>query len=121
MLLFPSVLNQKFLSTLGLDGDRAVTKPFAASQDVVGGFGPAKGPGVGIADVDLGSETGLQYRSRAAPRLICWSVSNAKKRSAWLSDDEDIGVKVHIPARRRVANQSRISLFLWLDAPSMTM
>src|SRR4029077_1416015 len=31
-----SVLNQKFVSTLGLDGDRAVTKPFDGGQDVVG-------------------------------------------------------------------------------------
>ena len=58
-------MNQKFLSTLGLDGDRAVTKPFDGGQDVVDGFGPAKAPGVGIADVYVGSESGLQHRSRA--------------------------------------------------------
>jgi len=60
-----SVLNQKFLSTLGLDGDRAVTKPFDGGQDVVGGFGPAKGLGVGITGVDVGGDSGLQRGSRA--------------------------------------------------------
>ena len=55
-----SVLNQKFVSTLGLDDDRAVTKPFDGGQDVVGGFGPAKGLGVGIAGVDVGGDSGLQ-------------------------------------------------------------
>jgi hypothetical protein len=55
-----------------------------------------------------------------APRLICWSVSNAKKRSTWLIHDEDVGVKC-ICQRSRLANQSRMSLVLWLDALSMTM
>src|SRR6266446_1527820 len=57
---------------------------------------------------------------RWAPRLICWSVSNAKKRSTWLIHDADVGVKC-ICQRRRLANQSRISLVLWLEALSMTM
>src|SRR5258708_40000692 len=42
---------------------------------------------------------------RWAPRLICWSVSKAKKRSTWLIHDADVGVKcsgcrgeVHMPA-----------------------
>src|SRR6266404_7443078 len=61
----PSVLNQKFLSTLGVDGDRAVTKPFDGGQDVVGGFGPAKRLGVGIAGVDVGGDGGLQRGGRA--------------------------------------------------------
>ncbi len=60
-----SILNQKFLSTLGLDGDCAVTKPFDGGQDVVGGFGPAKGLGVGIAGVDVGGDGGLRRGSRA--------------------------------------------------------
>jgi hypothetical protein len=38
---------------MGVDGDRAVTKPFDGGQDVVGGFGPAKGFEVGIAGVDV--------------------------------------------------------------------
>jgi hypothetical protein len=63
VLLFPSVLNQKFLSTLGLDGDRAVTKPFDGGQDVVGGFGPAKGLGVGIAGVDVGAGSEIEELS----------------------------------------------------------
>src|SRR6266436_4591202 len=60
-----SVLNQKFLSTLALDGDCAMTKPFDGGQDVVGGFGPAKGLGVGIAGVDVDGDGGLQRGSRA--------------------------------------------------------
>src|SRR5438876_7775679 len=60
-----SVPIQKFLSTVGLDGDRAVTKPFDGGQDVVGGFGPAKGLGVGIAGVDVGGDGGLQRGGRA--------------------------------------------------------
>src|SRR6266446_6367270 len=116
-----SVLNQKFLSTLGVDRDRAVTKPFDGGQDVVGGFGPAKGLGVGIAGVDVGRDGGLQRGGRAVgAALDCWSVSNAKKRSTWLIHDADVGVKC-ICQRSRLANQSRISLVLWLDALSMTM
>ena len=68
-----SVLNQKFLSTLGVDRDSAVTKPFDGGQDVVGGFGPAKGLGLGIAGVDVGGDSGLQRGSRAvgaAPDLL---------------------------------------------------
>src|SRR6267143_801660 len=56
----PSVLNQKFLFTLGLNHDGAAAKPFDGGQDVVGGFGPAKGLGVGIAGVDEGGDGGLQ-------------------------------------------------------------
>src|SRR5258708_34305746 len=62
----PSVLNQKFLSTLGVDRDSAVTKPFDGGQDVVGGFGPAKGLGAGIAGVDVGRDGGLQRGGGAA-------------------------------------------------------
>ena len=50
---------------MGLDGDGAVTKSFDGGQDVVGGFGPAKGLGVGIAGVDVGGDSGLQRGSRA--------------------------------------------------------
>jgi len=35
---------------------------------------------------------------RWAPRLICWSVSKAKKRSTWLIHDADVGGEVHMPA-----------------------
>src|SRR5260370_38216699 len=56
---------------------------------------------------------------RWAPRLICWSVSNAKKRSTWLIQDADVGVKC-ICQWGRLANQSRINLVLWLDAFSMS-
>jgi len=48
---------------LGLDGDRAVTKPFDGGQDVVGGFGPAKGLGVGIAGVDVGAGSEIEELS----------------------------------------------------------
>src|SRR6266850_4099852 len=41
---------------------------------------------------------------RWAPRLICWSVSKAKKRSTWLIHDADVGVKC-ICQRSRLANQ----------------
>src|SRR5947208_874733 len=60
-----SVPTQKYLCTLRLDGDRAVTKPFDRGQDVVGGFGPAKGLGVGIAGVDVAGDSGLQRDSGA--------------------------------------------------------
>ena len=45
--------------------DVLVTKPFDGGQDVVGGFGPAKGLGVGIAGVDVGGDGGLQRGGRA--------------------------------------------------------
>src|SRR6266446_2062701 len=48
---------------------------------------------------------------RWASRLICWSVSKAKKRSTWLIHDADVGVKC-ICQRSRLANQSRISFGL---------
>ena len=60
MLAVTSVLNQKFLFTLGLNHDGAAAKPFDGGQDVVGGFGPAEGLGVGIAGVDVGGDGGLQ-------------------------------------------------------------
>jgi hypothetical protein len=56
------VLVQKFLFTLGLDRDGAATKPFDGGQDIVGGFGPAEGLGVGIAGVDVGGDSGLERR-----------------------------------------------------------
>ena len=65
-----SVPNQKFLSTMGLDGDRAVTKPFDGGQDVVGGFGPAKRLGVGVAGIDVGRDRGLQRGSRAVSAAL---------------------------------------------------
>jgi hypothetical protein len=43
-----------------------------------------------------------------------------EERSTWLIYDADVGVKC-ICQRSRLANQSRISLVLWLDALSMTM
>ena len=54
-----------------------------------------------------------------APRLICCSFKRAKKRSTWLIHDADVGVKC-LCQRGRLANQSWISLVLWLDALSMT-
>ena len=55
------------------------------------------------------------FVERWAPRLICCSVSSAKKRSTWLIQDEEVGVKWGCQFGR-LANQSRISLVLWLDA-----
>ena len=49
-----SVLIQKFLSTLSLDGDGTATKPFDGREDILGGLGPAEGLGVGVAGVGGG-------------------------------------------------------------------
>lgn len=81
-----SVLNQKFLSTLGLDGDRAVAKPFDGGQDVVGGFGPAKGLGVGIAGVDVGRYSGLQRGSRAVGAALDLLVGEQREEALDLVD-----------------------------------
>jgi hypothetical protein len=54
-----------------------------------------------------------------APRFVCFSASSAKKRSTWLSHDEDVGVKCWCQ-RGRFANQLRIACVLWLEALSMT-
>src|SRR5665213_3342282 len=56
---------------------------------------------------------------RCAPRLIGCSDRSAKKRSTWLIQDEDVGVKWTCQ-RRRLANQARMSLVLWLDALTIT-
>src|ERR671915_292992 len=53
------------------------------------------------------------------PRRICLSVSSAKKRSTWLIQEAEVGVK-WMCQRGRLANQSRMSLVLWLPALSMT-
>ena len=75
-----SVLNQKFLCTLCLDGDGAAAEPFDGGQDVVGGLGPAERLGIGIAGVDVGGDGGLQLGvERWAPRLICCSVSKREE------------------------------------------
>ena len=81
-----SVMNQKFLSTLGLDGDRAVTKPFDGGQDVVGGFGPAEGLGVGIAGVDVGGDGGLQRGGRAVGAALDLLVGEQGKEALDLVD-----------------------------------
>src|SRR5882724_4119107 len=81
-----SVLHQKFLSILGLDGDRAVTKPFDGGQDVVGGFGPAKGLGVGIAGVDVGGDSGLQRGRRAVCAALDLLVGKQGKEALDLID-----------------------------------
>src|ERR1700722_19338140 len=52
-------------------------------------------------------------------RLICCSAGSAKKRSTWLIQDEDVGVK-WICQRLRLGNQARMSLVFWLAALSMT-
>src|ERR1700738_2657506 len=83
---YSSVLNQKFLSTLGVDGDRAVTKPFDGGQDVVGGFGPAKGLGVGIAGVDVGGDSGLQRGGRAVGAALDLLVGEQRKEALDLVD-----------------------------------
>src|SRR6266478_427596 len=81
-----SVPNQKFLSTMGLDGDRAVTKPFDGGQDVVGGFGPAKGLGVGIAGVDVGGDGGLQRGGRAVGAALDLLVGEQREEALDLVD-----------------------------------
>jgi len=81
-----SVLNQKFVSTLGLDDDRAVTKPFDGGQDVVGGFGPAKGLGVGIAGVDVGGDSGLQRGGRAVGAALDLLVGEQREEALDLVD-----------------------------------
>ena len=55
-----SVLIQKFLSTLSLDGDGTTAKPFDRREDILGGFGPAEGLGIGIAGIDIGGNGRLQ-------------------------------------------------------------
>src|SRR5437870_11742620 len=81
-----SVLNQKFLSTLGLDGDRTMTKPFDGGQDVVGGFGPAKGLGIGVAGVDVGGDSGLQRGSRAVGAALDLLVGEQREEALDLVD-----------------------------------
>src|ERR1700738_367874 len=81
-----SVLNQKFLSTLAVARDRAVTKPFDGGQDVVGGFGPAKGLGVGIAGVDVGGDGGLQRGDRAVGVALDLLVGEQREEALDLVD-----------------------------------
>ena len=81
-----SVLNQKFLSTLGVDRDSALTKPFDGGQDVVGGFGPAKGLGVGIAGVDVGRDGGLQRGGRAVGAALDLLVGEQREEALDLVD-----------------------------------
>src|SRR6266481_5560410 len=81
-----SVVNQKFLSTLALDGDCAMTKPFDGGQDVVGGFGPAKGLGVGIAGVDVDGDGGLQRGSRAVGAALDLLVGEQREEALDLID-----------------------------------
>src|SRR5206468_794716 len=85
-LRIASVLNQKFLSTLGLDGDRTMTKPFDGGQDVVGGFGPAKGLGIGVAGVDVGGDSGLQRGSRAVGAALDLLVGEQREEALDLVD-----------------------------------
>ncbi len=53
---------------------------------------------------------------RCARRLICCSPRSAKNRSTWLIQDAEVGVK-WVCQWGRLANQSRISLLLWLARP----
>src|SRR5258708_1292637 len=81
-----SVLNQKFLFTLGLNHDGAAAKPFDGGQDVVGGFGPAKGLGVGIAGVDVNGDGGLQRGSRAVGAALDLLVGEQGEEALDLGD-----------------------------------
>ena len=81
-----SVLNQKFLFTLGLNHDGAAAKPFDGGQDVVGGFGPAEGLGVGIAGVDVGGDGGLQRGSRAVSAALDLLVGEQREEALDLVD-----------------------------------
>ena len=71
---------------MGLDGDRAVAKPFDGGQDVVGGFGPAKGLGVGIAGVDVGGDSGLQRGGRAVGAALDLLVGEQREEALDLVD-----------------------------------
>jgi hypothetical protein len=94
-----SMLVQKFLFTLGLDRDRAVTKPFDGGQDIVGGFGPAEGLGVGIAGVDVGGDSGLQRGSRAVGAALDLLVGEQGKEALDLVDPRrGCRREVHLPA-----------------------
>ena len=66
----PSVLIQKFLSTLSLDGEGTAAKPFDGREDVVGGLGPAEGLGVGVAGVDIGGDGRLQLLDGAVSTAL---------------------------------------------------
>jgi len=60
----------------------------------------------------------MMSRSRAwverwTPRLICFSVIRAKKRSTWLIHEALVGVKWTCQ-RGRLASQSRTGLVLWV-------
>ena len=62
-----------------------------------------------MVDVDVGIDVGFEgLVDRWTPRRICFSVSSAKKRSTWLIQEAEIGVK-WMCQRGRLANQSRMS------------
>src|SRR5262245_25206706 len=83
------------------------------------GRGPALG--VCIAGVEVGGDSGLQRGSRAVGAALDLLVGEQCEEALDLVDPyEDVGMKC-ICQRSRLANQSRISLVLWLDALSMTM
>jgi hypothetical protein len=93
------------LSDLGLDFGG-----FERGEDVVGELGPDEGLWVGVdgVDVDVGWDGGFEVGRGAmdtTPGLL--SVRLAKKRSTWLIQEADVGVKCTFQ-RGRLANQLRI-------------
>lgn len=82
-----------------MDFESAEAEAVDGGKDVVGGFDPAEGLWLGVVGVDVGEDVGLEGSGRAV--------------------DAEVGVK-WMCQRGRLANQSRMSLVLWLPALSMT-
>jgi hypothetical protein len=64
------------------------------SKDIIGGFDPSEGFGIGVVPVDERGDVRPEGGYAAIDAgLIFLSVRSAKKRSIWLSHDEPVGVR----------------------------
>src|SRR5512147_1179015 len=97
--LTTSVLIQKFLSTLSLDGEGAAAEPFDGREDIIGGFGPAERLGVGIAGIDIGGDGRFQFLGGAVGTALDLVLAEKREEPLHLVDPgRGGGREVGVPA-----------------------
>ena len=83
----------------GGDFEGFETEAFYGGEDIVGGFGPAEGLWVGVDGVEVGSDRGLQFRSRAVDAAADLLFGDVDEEALDLIDPRAVGVKWNMPSR----------------------
>ena len=102
-----------------MDVEGAAAEAVDGGEDVVGGLGPAERLGIGVSGVDVGVDGGFQGLGGSMGAALDLLFGQEREEALDLIDPGRGGRREVACQRGRLANQSRISLVLWLDALSM--